>query len=27
MNDEAAFSPIVEERNVLGYFAGVSFRF
>ena len=27
MNDEAAASPIVEERNVLGYFAGVSFRF
>ena len=27
MNDEAAASPIVEDRNVLGYFAGVAFRF
>lgn len=27
INDEAAASPIVDERNVLGYFAGVSYRF
>lgn len=27
INDEAATSPIVEDRNVLGYFAGVAFRF
>lgn len=27
INDEAAASPIVEDRNVLGYFAGVAFRF
>ena len=27
MNDEAAASPIVSDRNVLGYFAGVSYRF
>jgi outer membrane protein len=27
INDEAAASPIVEDRNVLGYFAGVSYRF
>lgn len=27
INDEAAASPIVDDRNVLGYFAGVSYRF
>lgn len=27
INDEAAASPIVEDRNVLGYFAGISYRF
>ncbi len=27
MNDEAADSPIVEERNVFGYFAGFGYRF
>jgi outer membrane protein len=27
INDEAAASPIVAERNVLGYFAGVAYRF
>ena len=27
INDEAAASPIVADRNVLGYFAGVSYRF
>jgi outer membrane protein len=27
INDEAAASPIVNDRNVLGYFAGVSYRF
>jgi outer membrane protein len=27
MNSEAAASPIVEERDVLGYFAGVAYRF
>jgi len=27
INDEAAASPIVQERNVLGYFAGVAYRF
>jgi len=27
LNDAAAASPIVEERDVLGYFAGASFRF
>ena len=27
INDEAAASPIVEDRNVLGYFGGVAFRF
>ncbi len=27
INDEAAMSPIVAHRNVLGYFAGVAFRF
>ena len=27
INDEAAASPVVEDRNVLGYFAGVSYRF
>ncbi len=27
INDEAAASPIVEDRDVLGYFAGVAFRF
>ena len=27
LNDEAAASPIVEDRDVLGYFAGVSYRF
>lgn len=27
INDEAAASPIVEDRNVLGYFTGVSYRF
>jgi len=27
INDEAAASPIVGDRNVLGYFAGVSYRF
>ena len=27
LNDEAAASPIVEEQDVLGYFAGVAFRF
>ena len=27
INDEAAASPIVDERNVLGYFAGLAFRF
>jgi len=27
INDEAAASPIVEDRNVLGYFAGVAYRF
>lgn len=27
INDEAAASPIVEDRNVLGYFAGFAFRF
>jgi outer membrane protein len=27
INDEAAASPIVEDGNVLGYFAGVSYRF
>jgi outer membrane protein len=27
INNEAAASPIVEKRNVLGYFAGVAYRF
>ncbi len=27
LNDEAAASPIVEDRDVLGYFAGAAFRF
>ena len=27
LNDEAAASPIVDDRDVLGYFAGVSYRF
>jgi len=27
MNDEAAASPIVDERNMLGYFAGAVYRF
>ena len=27
MNDEAAASPIVDERDVLGYFAGMTYRF
>ncbi len=27
LNNEAAASPLVEERDVLGYFAGVSYRF
>lgn len=27
LNDEAAASPIVEEQNVYGYFAGFSYRF
>jgi outer membrane protein len=27
MNDEAAASPVVEDDNVLGYFAGLSYRF
>ena len=27
INDEAAASPIVKERNVLGYFAGLAYRF
>jgi outer membrane protein len=27
MNDEAADSPIVEEQNVFGYFAGLAYRF
>ena len=27
INDEAASSPIVEDRDVLGYFAGFSYRF
>ena len=27
MNDEAAGSPIVEEQNVFGYFAGFGYRF
>ena len=27
INDEAAASPIVKERDVLGYFAGVAYRF
>jgi len=27
INDEAAMSPIVDERDVLGYFAGLAFRF
>ena len=27
INDEAAASPIVEERNVLGYFSGLVYRF
>ena len=27
INDEAAASPIVEDRNVLGYFAGFAYRF
>lgn len=27
INEEAADSPIVKDRNVLGYFAGVSYRF
>ena len=27
LNDEAAASPIVEEQNVLGFFAGVAYRF
>lgn len=27
MNDEAAASPIVEDRNVFGYFAGFGYRF
>jgi outer membrane scaffolding protein for murein synthesis (MipA/OmpV family) len=27
INDEAAASPIVKEREVLGYFAGMSYRF
>jgi outer membrane protein len=27
MNDEAAGSPIVEEQNVIGYFAGFGYRF
>ena len=27
INDEAAASPIVKERDVLGYFAGVTYRF
>lgn len=27
INDEAAASPIVEERDVLGYFAGLAYRF
>ena len=27
INDEAVASPIVNERNVLGYFAGVAYRF
>ena len=27
INDEAAGSPIVKERDVLGYFAGVAYRF
>ena len=27
INDEAAASPIVDERNVLGFFAGLAYRF
>ena len=27
LNDEAAQSPLVEEQNVLGYFAGFGFSF
>jgi outer membrane scaffolding protein for murein synthesis (MipA/OmpV family) len=27
LNDEAAASPIVADRNVLGYFAGFGYRF
>lgn len=27
LNDDAAASPLVDERNVLGYFAGFGFRF
>jgi len=27
INDDAAASPIVEDRDVIGYFAGLSFRF
>ena len=27
INDEAAASPVVKERDVLGYFAGVAYRF
>ena len=27
LNDEAAASPIVEDHNVLGWFAGVAYRF
>ena len=27
INDQAAASPIVKERNVLGYFAGLAYRF
>ena len=27
LNDEAAASPLVEERTVMGYFAGVRYRF
>ena len=27
LNDEAAESPLVDEQNVLGYFAGFGFRF
>ena len=27
INDEAAASPIVKEHDVLGFFAGVAYRF